>query len=144
MLKGLDPILSPDLLHTLMAMGHGHQLAIVDANYPCDAAAHIIRLDGVSATRILDAVLSVMPLEQVNPGVAYRMIVDGDPGKELPIFQEFREVIAGREDPPLPLAPIDPKEFLDRANRAFVIILSGDRRLFGNILLTKGVVPPPT
>ncbi|WFP62658.1 MULTISPECIES: RbsD/FucU domain-containing protein [unclassified Mesorhizobium] len=143
MLKGIDPILSPDLLHALRSMGHGHEIAIVDANYPCDDDAHIIRLDGVLGTRILEAVLSVMPLESRDSEAACRMIVEGNPETELPIFGEFLDIVARHSDRPLSLAPITPDEFKQRAKSGFAIILSGDRRLYGNILLKKGVVAPP-
>ncbi|MGH2602150.1 MAG: RbsD/FucU family protein, partial [Dehalococcoidia bacterium] len=64
MLKGLDPLLSADLLHVLRAMGHGDELVIVDANFPAAAIGRrVVRMDGVSATRALEAVLSVMPLD---------------------------------------------------------------------------------
>ncbi|MBN9551207.1 MAG: hypothetical protein J0H31_20675 [Alphaproteobacteria bacterium] len=142
MLKGIDPILSPDLLHTLRSMGHGHEIAIVDANYPCDDDARIIRLDGVLGTRILEAVLSVMPLESRDSQAACRMIVDGNPETELPIFGEFVDIVTKHAGRPLPLAPITPAEFKLRARCGFAIVLSGDGRLYGNILLKKGVVAP--
>lgn len=64
MLKGISPILGPDLLYILRAMGHGDEIAIVDANYPGDSAGpQLVRLDGISASDVLDAVLSVMPLD---------------------------------------------------------------------------------
>lgn len=142
MLKGIDPILSPDLLHALRSMGHGHEIAIVDANYPCDDDARIIRLDGVLGTRILEAVLSVMPLESHDSQAACRMIVDGNPETELPIFGEFVDIVTKHADRPLSLAPITPAEFKQRARNGFAIVLSGDGRLYGNILLKKGVVAP--
>jgi len=66
MLKNIDPVLSPELLSTLRAMGHGDELAIVDANYPAEASGRtVIRMDGVTiATRVLEAVLSLMPLDE--------------------------------------------------------------------------------
>jgi L-fucose mutarotase len=143
MLKGIDPTLSPDLLYALRSMGHGHEIAIVDANYPCDEDARIIRLDGVSGTRILDAVLSVMPLEVADPQAACRMIVDGQIETELPIFGEFLEIVSKHAERQLALAPITPTEFKERAKNGFAIILSGDGRLYGNILLKKGVVTQP-
>lgn len=142
MLKGIDPVLSPDLLHVLRSMGHGHEIAIVDANYPCDEATQIIRLDGVLGTRILEAILSVMPLESSDSHAACRMIVDGNPETELPIFGEFLEIVSKHASRPLVLAPITPVEFKARANKGFAIVLSGDGRLYGNILLKKGVVAP--
>ncbi|TIM26906.1 MAG: transport protein RbsD/FucU [Mesorhizobium sp.] len=142
MLKGIDPILSPDLLHALRSMGHGHEIAIVDANYPCDEDAHVIRLDGVLGTRILDAVLSVMPLELGDSQATCRMIVDGNPETELPIFGEFLEIVSKHAGPTSAMSAITPVEFKERAKSGFAIILSGDGRLYGNILLKKGVVPP--
>ncbi|BCH08453.1 transporter [Mesorhizobium sp. 131-3-5] len=142
MLKGIDPVLSPDLLRALRSMGHGHEIAIVDANYPCDNDAHIIRLDGVLGTRILEAILSVMPLESADPHAACRMIVDENPETELPIFGEFLEIVSKHASRSLALAPITPAEFKARAKKGFAIVLSGDGRLYGNILLKKGVVAP--
>src|SRR5689334_20895288 len=97
MLKGIDPVLSPDLLMLLRAMGHGDEITIVDANFPADALANrLVRLDGLESTRVLDAVLSVMPLDppEFAPEAAWRMQVVGDPSAEQPIFAEFREIIA--------------------------------------------------
>ena len=100
MLKGLDPILGPDLLAVLRAMGHGDDIVIADANFPAATMAGsrpVIRLDGLAATRILDAVLSVMPRDDFVPEAALRMEVVGAPQEEMPIFEEFRRVIAARE-----------------------------------------------
>jgi L-fucose mutarotase len=142
MLKGVDPILSPDLLHALRAMGHGHEIAIVDANYPCGPQGRIIRLDGVSATSILDAVLSVMPLEYAEGDGASRMIAQGDPELRLPIFAEFESIVSRHLGSQVDLKAITPDAFKQRAGEGFAIVLSGDRRLYGNIILKKGVVPP--
>lgn len=68
MLKTLDPLLTPELLHALRAMGHGDEIVVVDANYPAESAGpSVVRLDGVSATQALDAILSVMPLDDFVP-----------------------------------------------------------------------------
>src|SRR5271167_2303926 len=78
MLKNLDPLLTPDLLQVLRAMGHGDEIAIVDANYPAESAGpQVVRLDGIEATRALDAVLSVMPLDEFVPDASWRMEVVG-------------------------------------------------------------------
>ena len=71
MLKGLNPLLGPELLKVLRAMGHGDEIAIVDGNYPADTdAKRLVRMDGHSATAILDAILSVMPLDAMVPDCA--------------------------------------------------------------------------
>jgi L-fucose mutarotase len=80
MLKSIDPMLGPDLLATLRAMGHGDDIAIVDSNFPASSMGRpVIRMDGIDAVRILDAVLSVMPLDTFVPDAAWRMEVVGDP-----------------------------------------------------------------
>jgi len=63
MLLGLDPVLGPDLLHALAAMGHGDRVALVDANYPATRGRRLIQLPGLSAPRVLQAVLSVFPID---------------------------------------------------------------------------------
>ena len=78
MLKNLDPLLTPDLLQVLRAMGHGDEIVLVDANYPAESAGpEVVRLDGIEATRVLDAVLSVMPLDDFVPEACWRMEVVG-------------------------------------------------------------------
>ena len=73
MLKGIDPILSPDLLSTLRAMGHGDEIAIVDGNYPgVEHARRLIRLDGVALIPALNAVLSVMPIDDFVEEAIFR------------------------------------------------------------------------
>jgi L-fucose mutarotase len=143
MLKGLDPVLGPELLSTLREMGHGDDIAIVDTNYPAAASGlPIIRLDGIPAPRVLDAVLSVMPLDDFVPEAAWRMQVVGDPAGEQPIFDEFRAVIAAREGSRFALASLERFAFYEKARGAYAIIVSGERRLYGNVILKKGIVRP--
>lgn len=145
MLKGLDPILGPELLSVLRAMGHGDDVAIVDTNFPATTMAGgrpVVRLDGIDAVRILDAVLSVMPLDDFVPEAAFRMQVVGAPEEEMPIFGEFRKVIAAREGAQFRLGSIERFAFYERARGCFAVIVSGERRLYGNIILKKGVIRP--
>ena len=143
MLKGIDPLLSPELLATLRAMGHGDEVAIVDANFPADAMAQrLVRLDGLSATAVLNAVLSIMPLDDFVPEAAWRMEVVGDPAAEQPIFTEFRTIIARHESAAMRLAGLERFAFYDRARSAYAIVATGEARLYGNIILKKGVVRP--
>jgi len=146
MLKGLNPILSPELLHALRSMGHGDDIAVVDANFPADSMAQrLVRLDGLPVTAVTDAILSVMPLDTFVPEAAWRMEVVGDPAAEQPIFAEFREILARREGPQFRLASLDRFAFYERAKAAYAIVATGEARLYGNIILKKGVVaPPPT
>ncbi len=145
MLKGLDPILSPDLLQVLRSMGHGDEIVVVDANFPADSMAQrLVRLDGLTVTAVADAILSVMPLDNFVPEAAWRMEVVGDPTAEQPIFAEFREILARREGPRFTLAALERFAFYERARTAYAIVATGERRLYGNIILKKGVVRPAT
>ena len=145
MLKNLNPLLSPDLLQVLRAMGHGDEIAIVDGNYPADAhAQRLIRLDGVSATAALDAILSVMPLDlpEFVPEPAFRMQVVGNPQAEVPIFQEFRDLIRKHEGAGYALGSIERFAFYERVKQAYAVVSTGEARLYGNIILVKGIIKP--
>ena len=142
MLKAIPPILSPDLLHRLRAMGHGDEIAIVDANYPAESAGpEVIRADGLSATDLLDAVLTLLPLDTFVEEAAFGMAVVGAAHRREPIHEAFGKIIS-KHEPGRTLALLERFAFYDRAGKAFAIVQSGERRLYGNILLKKGVIPP--
>lgn len=142
MLKGIDPILGPGLLAVLREMGHGDEIAIVDANFPATSAGpHLIRMDGHDATRVLDAILSVMPLDDFVPNPAIRMEVVGDPGRLEPVMREFESVLATRE-PQVKMASLERFAFYDRVAGAYAVVATGERRLYGNVILKKGIIRP--
>lgn len=143
MLKGLDPLLSPDLLHVLRAMGHGDDVVIADANFPgTTLAKRLVRLDGVSATRALEAVLSVMPLDSFVDAPCARMTVVDDPDAVPEICTEFQRIIDAAEGGRFALAAIERFAFYERARAAFAVIQTGETRLYGNVWLKKGVIGP--
>ena len=143
MLKGLDPLLSPDLLYALRAMGHGDELTIVDANYPATSSGpDVIRLDAVNATTALDAILSIMPLDDFVPEACWAMIPVEKGAKEPAIFKEFRGVISKREGEKFKLAMLERFTFYERARSSFAVVATGERRLYGNIILKKGIIRP--
>jgi L-fucose mutarotase len=143
MLKSINPILSPELLFALRAMGHRHDLAIVDANYPCDARdPRLIRLDGVNGADALDAVMSVFPLERQEPDVAWRMVADGDAEKQLPVFVDFADTLKRHEGDAVKITAVEPDEFKRRVKEAYAVVVSGERRFYGSIILRKGVIAP--
>jgi L-fucose mutarotase len=142
MLKNIPPILGPDLLAILRAMGHGDEIAIVDANYPADSAGPVlVRLDGIIATDILDAVLTLMPLDDFVDEAAICMQVVGDASKREPIMDEFDHII-GRHEPGMKLASLERFAFYERVSKGYAIVQSGESRLYGNVLLKKGVIRP--
>ena len=142
MLKGIDPILGPELLATLRAMGHADEIAIVDANFPAAAnARRLIRAEGVSATRMVQAILSVLPLEQFEPVAAFRMAVDGAPDELPPVIGEFERLLrdVGYEGP---IGALERFAYYERTRAAYAIVSTGERRYWGNLILKKGAIPP--
>ncbi len=143
MLPGIDPILSPDLLRILRAMGHGDEIVIADANLPAEASGRpVVRLDGVEATRVLHAVLSVMPLDNFVDDPALSMQMVDDPDGVPPVVAAFQEIVDTVADNSARIRPLERFAFYDRARAAFAIVQTGERRLYGNIILKKGVLPP--
>jgi len=125
MLRGIDPILGPELLHALRAMGHGDEIAIVDANYPAlTNARRLIRVDGVDAVRVTDAILSLMPLDSFVDIAAFRMEVVDDAKQVPPVCREFEKVVKKRE-PGFKVGSIERFAFYDRCKLAFAIVATG-------------------
>jgi L-fucose mutarotase len=139
MLRGLDPLLTPDLLHALASAGHGDRVVIVDANFPAAATARrLVRAPGVAATAMLEAVLSVLPVDDFEPDPVAVMQVVGDPSATPEAVRDFTSILQRRGLPaPARLARHD---FYRAAADSFVIVQTGERRLYGNVLLTKGVI----
>ena len=142
MLKGIPPILGPDLLHILRAMGHGDEIAIVDANYPAEnAGPPVVRLDGISATDALDAVLTLMPLDTSVDEQAFGMEVVGAPKKREATHKDFDKIIK-KHEPDMKLSLLERFAYYERVKDAFAIVQTGERRLYGNVLLKKGIIRP--
>ncbi len=140
MLKNIPALLGPDLLSILRAMGHGDEIAIVDANYPATSMqTRLVRLDGHSATDVLDAVLTVLPLDDFVENAAFGMAVVGEPDRREPVMDAFDEVI-GRHEPGMKLALIERFAFYERVRSGFAVVQTGESRLYGNVILKKGVI----
>ena len=141
MLLNIDPVLGPELLRVLRAMGHGDELAIVDANFP--AASHsqnVLRYDGISATKILDAVMSVLPLDSYVDYPVQTMQVVNAPNETPQIVDEFIKIIKNANNVSVKFKSIERCEFYSRVKNVFCVVVSGENRLYGNIILKKGVI----
>lgn len=141
MLKGLSPLLSPDLLHVLASMGHGDEIVLADANFP--AATHakrLVHMPGTSAPAVLDAVLSVLPLDDFVAQPALTMQVVGDAGARPPVVDDFDAVL--RQHGFGASSALERFAFYERAAKAFAIVATGETRIYGNLMLKKGVVRP--
>lgn len=147
MLKGINPLLNAEVLHALRAMGHGDDLIIADTNFPADSVARqtalgrLLRIDAPAAA-VVEAVLSLYPLDTFVDDAAARMEVVGAPHDIPPVQKEVQEKIDAAEGHSLPMKSIERYAFYERAKSAYCVIQTGERRFYGCFALRKGVIPP--
>ena len=145
MLKTLSVLHTPELLHALASMGHGDDLALVDANFPAASnAQRLVRLDGSDLPSALEAILQLVPLDTFVDAPAVRMMQVHAPD-EIPEVQKIcQTVIDKAEGRHFALAGISREQFYERARKAYVIVATGERRTYGCLLIKKGVVYLPS
>ena len=144
MLKGISNLLSPELLKVLCEMGHSDRLVIADGNFPIDAYgkdAKIVRCDGHKVPEILDAILSVFPLDTyVEHPVTLMEVLPNDP-VETPIWDEYRAIIKKYDEKGASLIKhLERFKFYDFTRQSYVVITTSEMALYANIVLQKGVV----
>jgi L-fucose mutarotase len=154
MLLGIDPLLGPECLAILRAMGHGDCLVLADANYPASSTAQrLVRMDGATVLQALAAVLGVLPVDDFDarPLISPRgpspalvsMQVVGNPEQVPPIVREM-QLVVDRMVPSAPrIASIERFAFYALARTAYAVIATGERAFYANLIIRKGVVPPP-
>jgi L-fucose mutarotase len=143
MLKTLTGLHTPDLLHALASMGHGDELALVDCHFPAVSnARRLVRLDGAGLPEALSACLQLMPLDSFAKTPALRMEVIDAPDEVPEVQQICQQVIDKWEGRHLPIAGIERHAFYERARQAFAIVITGEQRTYGCIIIKKGVVKP--
>jgi L-fucose mutarotase len=141
MLKGLDPLLTPELLHALAAMGHGDELALVDRNFPAAATAQrLVQLPAADTAAAARAILSLLPLDTFVEEPVVRMQVVGDPEEVTPVQQELARLAAEVEGRPIAMGSAERYAFYERARGAFVTVATGETAPYGCFLLKKGVI----
>lgn len=147
MLKGIDPLLDADILHALRSMGHGDVLIVADANFPAATIARetvlgrVLRMD-VSTPRAVKAVLSVLPLDTFDDDPVRAMQVVGAPEEVPEVRAEVAELLDGHGGLGLPIGLVERRAFYELAKASFAVIQTVERRFYGCIALTKGVVEP--
>jgi len=140
-LINIHPLLSPELLHAMAAMGHGDEIAIVDANFPAASLGpRLIEIRGASSPDVLEAVLTVFPLDtSVVPAVFTMEVVDDPTAVPEPVM-DFATVFTRHRLADCEIGTLERRAFYERAKRAFALVRTGELRPYGNILLVKGVV----
>lgn len=143
MLKGVPAILPPKFLKILCAMGHGDEIALGDANFPGESCCRtVVRMDGHGIPEILDAILTLMPLDPyVEHPAALMQVVPGDDA-QTPIWDTYREILQKHDlRGGACLEEIERFAFYDRVReKSVAVVMSGERALSANLILKKGVI----
>lgn len=139
MLKGINKIISPDLLYILAKMGHGDEIVISDGNFPGESIGKIVlRSDGTGVPELLRAILELMPLDQYDNNVYLMDKTAQDKDLHVPIWDEYRKIVAEHTDKePVFLERF---EYYERAKKAYAVVVTGESAIYANVILKKGVV----
>ena len=144
MLKGLDPLLTPELLMHLCAMGHGEWVAVVDANFTADFLSQgkpVVRLPGNSLERVSRAVLSVFPLAlDVAQPAAFMHACHSAVGHRTAAQQAVVDLVVAEGFKPEQVEPVERYAFYEKIKGASLIVQSGESTAYGNALFCKGVI----
>ncbi len=144
MLKNIPPILSPELLKTLCEMGHSDRIVIADGNFPAESMgknARVIRCDGHGVPELLDAILTLLPLDTyVEKPVSLMQVMPGDNAK-TPIWETYKEIVSRHDERgESAVGYIERFEFYEQAKTAYAIVATGEKAVYANVMLQKGVV----
>lgn len=141
MLKNIPKIISPELLKIICEMGHGDEIVISDGNFPGASHAKIlVRADGHTVTEMLEAILTLFPLDSYSDNQATIMeVVKGDTYVPT-VWDDFKEIVKKHEPVNNNFAQEERFDFYERAKKAYVVVQTSDAALYANIILTKGVL----
>ncbi len=143
MLIGLPSLLGPDLLFTLRSMGHGDEIALVDGNYPAqEHGRRLVRADGHGVLAVLEAVLTVLPLDCSVPHAVFRAALNNNPAESGPIHRAI-DALCARKVPDFAVVPLSGDQLYPRILAAHTVVATSEPQLFGNVILRKGVILPP-
>jgi len=148
-LKGIPKILSPDLFHVLLSMGHGDKIVLADDNFPSTSIATAgpreVRADGHSIPDLLAAIMKFFPLdEHVYAPVTLMDLVNKDKNNGMvdpPVWQTYKDILDEAEKKNVNVAKIERFEFYEKAKECFAVVATGEKTAYGNIILQKGVIP---
>ena len=144
MLKGIDPLLTPELLMHLCAMGHGEWVAVVDANFTADFLSQgkpVVRIPGHSLERVSRAVLSVFPLAvDVAQPAAFMRVCHSDEGHRTAAQQAVVDLVVDAGFKPAHVESVERYAFYDKIKAASLIVQSGEGTAYGNAMFCKGVI----
>lgn len=142
MLKGISPVISPDLLRVLSMMGHGDEIVLADAHFPGDTfGQRVLRADGVRIPALLDGIIPLFELDEyVDAPVAMMAAVPGDE-LDPKVEASYRKAMEKHTNGPVKIERVERFAFYERAKQAFAVVMTGEAVKYGNIILKKGVTP---
>ena len=144
MLKGIPKIVPPELLKVLAEMGHSDRIVIADGNFPAESMGKdciVIRMDGHGVPEVLDAVLSLIPLDgYVEHPLSLMEVMPGDDA-ETPIWDTYREIVRKYEERgDRVIQNVERFAFYEEARKAYAIVATGESAVYANVMLQKGVI----
>lgn len=146
MLIGIDPQIPPELMDCLMRMGHGDEIAVVDANYPAATSAAgtvtgaVIRLQGCSTPGAISLITALMPLDGFTDACGLRMQVDDEPENIIDVHREGIDIIETAMPEGAAVGSIERQDFYRRAATCFAVVATTEARGYGCFILRKGVI----
>lgn len=142
MLKGISPVIGPDLLSTLSRMGHGDEIVLADAHFPgYSFSNNILRADGIGIPQLLDGIIPIFELDEyVDAPLAMMSAVEGD-SLDPAVEESYRAAIGKHLAEQPAIERIERFAFYQRTKSAFAVVMTGELAKYGNIILKKGVTP---
>jgi len=141
MLRNIDPVISPELLDALFRMGHGDEIVLADAFFPGDSMGkRVIRADGIGVARLLEGIIPLITLDGFVESPLFMMAPV--PGDELDenVEKVYRAAIDKTWPDTPPVVRVERFDFYDQAREAYAVVMTGEVRKYGNIILKKGVI----
>ena len=143
MLKGISPLLSPELLMTLCEMGHGDEIVLADAHFPRHCTGpKVIRADGLKVAQLLDAIMPLFELDSSADPLCMMQVTAGNQLDETVEDDYMKAIHRHAPQAPQPVR-IGRFDFYTRAESAFALVMTGELCRYGNLILKKGVTPVP-
>ncbi len=140
MLRGIDKIISPELLYVLDQMGHGDEIVIADGNFPGESIGRqTLRADGSGVPELLRAILPLFPLDIYAPPVYLMDKTEKDRDLSIPIWDEYRKILIPEYTKEEPVF-LERFAFYERAKSAYAVVVTGEGAIYANVILKKGVV----
>ena len=144
MLRGISPLLSPELLSVLYRMGHGDEIVLADAHFPGETLnSRVIRADGLKIPALIEAILPLFVLDTYVPDPIVMMAAVPGDALDDNVLKAYRAAIQHVYVGAPETTFIERFAFYERANAAFAVVMTGETAKYGNIILKKGVTPIP-